>query len=181
MCDVADITGPPAIGYITSPNYPESYDHSALCVVHVTGTDPDSVHTSLMDLDVEARATVGCYDSLSLVVSRPYHDSHVFPCPVICLDSRSMIDNLSSLCLWRQYLLGSYCCWLNCQELAAFPRITTTCVCLSHRRHRVCCSVRRACLMASMHTHSSTCPILQLDLLSVCVFTQQESDNGTDI
>ena len=69
VCNVTDITGPPAIGYISSPNYPEPYNVNLLCVVHVSDTDSDSVQTILLDLDVEARDTVGCYDYLRLVVS----------------------------------------------------------------------------------------------------------------
>ena len=57
------VTGETA-GYVTSPGYPDKYESDEDSVVVVTPQQGRRIDTALLDLDVEARQTVGCYDKL---------------------------------------------------------------------------------------------------------------------
>lgn len=52
------------VGYIMSPGYPAKYDTDEDCQVLVTPQEGRRFDTALLDLDVEARRTAGCYDRL---------------------------------------------------------------------------------------------------------------------
>lgn len=56
----------PPSGYLTSPNYPNDYPPDLTCVAQISQDSAHGTRTRLLDLDMEARTTVGCYDWLVL-------------------------------------------------------------------------------------------------------------------
>ena len=53
-------------GYIVSPHYPNPYEPKVKCLSEVVPKPGHSIKATLLDLEVEARATRGCYDWLTL-------------------------------------------------------------------------------------------------------------------
>ena len=57
-------------GYIVSPNYPEEYDSKLQCASTLETPPSHLTYMWVIDIEVEARRTRGCYDYLVLVDPR---------------------------------------------------------------------------------------------------------------
>lgn len=66
ICQASEINNQKS-GYLISPNYPSVYNQGQKCQTELFRQDNKKISLELLDLEVEARTTTGCYDWLRMM------------------------------------------------------------------------------------------------------------------